>query len=151
MGDFCSFFGDGRMCYVPYPNYLNRQRLWTHFIQESGLHIEELNSKSKAFELSSLTLLSEGYTAGSICKSVQCVLSERRFEKYHQFKQALAKTEYNYKDNQQLFAEFTAQITGRTKDIKQIKAKQAAEEAGNDGDKKGKDDKKKKAKKKKGK
>merc|ERR1712087_882911 len=122
------------MCYIPYPNYLNRTRLWTHFMHEKGIHIEELN-KSAKFELSILTLLSEG-----------------RFEKYHrlqqafstkEFLQALSKTAYTYKDDQTLFREFTAEVTGRTKAIAKIKAKMEAEAAGNDGDGKDKKGKKK--------
>jgi len=162
-GDFKKFFHDSTpgnqlslMNYIPYPNYLNRQRLWTHFIHEKGLHIEELN-RSTQFELSILTLLSEGYTAGSIREAVHIVLTKRRFEKYHRLKQAfttkeflqaLSKTVYTYKDDQTLFREFTAEVTGRNKVIDAIKAKQAAEAAGGDGDGKDKKGKKGKGKKK---
>jgi len=158
--DFKSFFHDSTsgdpmslMCYVPYPNYLNRQRLWTHFIDEKGVHIEELN-KSKNFELSVLTLLSEGYTAGSIRECVEMVLTERRFEKYNRLQQAfstkeflkaLSKTAYTYKDDQMLFRQFTAAVSGRTKAIAKIKAKEAAEASGGGDD--GGDKKKKKGKK----
>lgn len=161
-GDFKKFFFDSTpgmqlalMCYIPYPNYLNRQRLWTHFIHEKGLHIEELN-RCTNFELSILTLLSEGYTAGSIREAVHIVLTKRRFEKYHRLKQAfttkeflqaLSKTVYTYKDDQTLFREFTAEVTGRTKAIAAIKAKEAAAAAEAEGE--GKDKKGKKGKKKK--
>jgi len=160
-GDFKKFFTDSTpddalslMCYIPYPNYLNRQRLWTHFIHEKGLHIEELN-RSPNFELSILTLLSEGYSAGSIREAVHIVLNKRRFEKYHRLKQsfttkeflqALSKTIYTYKDDQTLFREFTAEVTGRGKEIAAIQAKAAAAAADAEGD--GKDKKGKKGKKK---
>ena len=160
-GDLKSFFSDSTsgtplslMCYVPYPNYLNRQRLWTHFIHAKGLHIEELN-KSKKFELSVLTLVSEGYSTGSIQKAVQMVLSERRFEKYNrlqslftttEFLKALSKTAYTYKDDQILFRQFTAAVTGRTKAISKIRAKEAGQ-ADDGGDEDGKKKKGKKGKK----
>merc|ERR1712087_721713 len=139
------------MCYIPYPNYLNRTRLWTHFMHEKGIHIEELN-KSAKFELSILTLLSEGYTAGPMREAVHLVLTKRRFEKYHrlqqafstkEFLQALSKTAYTYKDDQTLFREFTAEVTGRTKAIAKINAKLAAEAAENEGGGDGKKGKKK--------
>lgn len=160
-GDFKKFFFDSTpgdqmalMNYIPYPNYLNRQRLWTHFVHEKGLHIEELN-RSNHFELSILTLLSEGYTAGSIREAVHIVLTKRRFDKYHRLKkafttkeflQALSKTVYTYKDDQRLFREFTAEVTGRNKFIADFKAKQEAEASGG-GDGDGKDKKGKKGKK----
>merc|ERR1712154_102431 len=146
------------MCYIPFPNYLNRMRLWTHFIHQKGIHIEALNQSSK-FELSILTLLSQGYTAGSIHEAVNMVLTPRRFEKYHRLQQAfttkeflnaLSRTIYTYKEQQVLFREFTAEVTGRNKAITKIKAKQASDAKGGDeGDGKDKKGKKGKAGKKK--
>ena len=60
---------------------------------------------------------------------------------YNQNLKALSKTVYTYKDDQKLFHEFTAQVTGRTKSIQQIKAKQqndANGDAKDEKDKKGK-------------
>lgn len=127
------------MCYIPYPSYSNRMRLWQHFIQELGtVSIEELNESSK-FELSILTLLSEGYTGGSIEQTCKLVLTKRRFDKYYrehqvfttqEFLRALSKTIYTYKDDQESFRKYTAIVTGRSKAIQIYNSKLAAEAAG---------------------
>lgn len=143
------------MCYIPYPNYLSRMRLWTHFMQQtSGVDIEQFNNCPN-FELSVLTLLSEGYTAGSIMEAVRLCLTPRRIDKFKnnkmlfetdEFFQSLSKTIYTYKDDHNAFREFTGDVTNRDKQIAQIKAKlENPDSAGGDGkDKKKKGGKKKK-------
>lgn len=145
------------MCYVPYPNYATRKKLFEYFINKKGLNVVDLSMTNKQFQLANLVFLSEGYTTGSIKQCINDVLNDRRIDKYKrlnklfntkEFLVALSNTIYTYKDDHQSFNEFTANVTQRDKQIAEIKAKIEAEKmAAENGDNK-KDDKKKGKKKK---
>lgn len=64
--------------YFPFPDYTTRRLMWKHFIGE-------MNGKLKTdFPLSTLAHISAGYSAGSIKKTVENVLTEFRKSKMEQ-------------------------------------------------------------------
>jgi SpoVK/Ycf46/Vps4 family AAA+-type ATPase len=139
--DLNKFFGlknAGKMFFTPCPGYSTRYDLWKKFIGETGLDVAEL-MKSNKFDLDTLAYVSEGYTAGSIQRTVLTVLPERRVEKIREhyrsfdsseFIGALSKTDYTYRDDYDDFREFTEEVSGEAARKKATAAsKKAAEEA----------------------
>ncbi len=75
------FFGLGltltyqKMLVLPVPDYSFRNCLWRELILAKGGHITKWSDK---FDLSSLSKVSEAYTAGHIAAAVNATLTERR-------------------------------------------------------------------------
>ena len=71
--EFKKFFD--RSIYFPFPDYTTRRLMWKNFIEAAG-------GKLKAdFQLSTLAHISEGYSAGSIKKTCENVLTKFRKER----------------------------------------------------------------------
>ena len=62
--------------YFPYPDYSDRIKLWKHFISNRLLDLDIDLDHSKSIDFSSLSLLSEGFTGGSIKLSVLSLSNE---------------------------------------------------------------------------
>ena len=80
--DFKKFFD--KAIYFPFPDYTTRRLMWKTFIIERG------GSIKNEFPLSTLAHISSGYSAGSIKKTVENVLTDYRKEKMEQRPLALA-------------------------------------------------------------
>ncbi|CAM9857338.1 unnamed protein product [Ectocarpus sp. 12 AP-2014] len=132
--------------------------LWHHFIRErleQGSHVHSVQIGSTV-DLSTLAHVSEGYTAGSIYRSVKTTLTPRRVHRIakrpllsSEFLGVLAQQQQLLVKNVQVYQDFTAKITGleeRRKLIKDAKASEGgADEKGGKGKaKKGGSGKKKK-------
>lgn len=137
--DFKKLFD--KAIYFPFPDYTTRRLMWKTFIERCEGEIRQ------DFPLSTLALISAGYSAGSILETCQKVLTKYRVN--NQKNRPLALPEFigplslrsNTMDDQYLeFVNFTDTITGDKKARKALLAPA-------DGD--GKKDKKKKKKKKK--
>lgn len=74
--DFKKFFD--KAIYFPFPDYTTRRLMWKTFIFERG------GSVKNEFPLSTLAHISSGYSAGSIKKTVENVLTEFRKSKMEQ-------------------------------------------------------------------
>ena len=138
--DFAKLFD--KTIYFPFPDYSTRRLMWKTFIEQHG------GKMKQDFPLSTLAHISNGYSAGSIKKTVEKVLTEYRIK--HQETRALTLPEFigplsqcdqTMDDAYEEYLNFTDDITG------QKKARQALMIAA-DGDEGGP---KKKGKKKKGK
>jgi len=80
--EFKKFFD--KSIYFPFPDYTTRRLMWKVFIENAG-------GKLKAdFQLSTLAHISEGYSAGSIKKTCENVLTKFRKERLDQRPLALA-------------------------------------------------------------
>lgn len=140
--DLIKFFGyknSGKMLFTPCPGYAARLKLWKHFINATGMNVQEMERNPK-FDLTTLAYISEGYSAGNIQQAVQTTLPERRVQKFQEtgrtldsseFISALSKTSYTYKDDYNSFQGFTEEVTGAKERKKQQEAaeKKKAEEA----------------------
>lgn len=71
--DFRKFFD--KAIYFPFPDYTTRRLMWKTFINNQGGDIKQ------EFPLSTLAHISDGYSAGSIKKTVEAVLTEFRKSK----------------------------------------------------------------------
>lgn len=80
--EFNKFFD--KSIYFPFPDYTTRRLMWKHFVHE---HSGKLKSD---FPLSTLAHISAGYSAGSIKKTVENVLTEFRKSKMEQRPLSLA-------------------------------------------------------------
>ena len=109
--DFKKFFD--KTIYFPFPDYTTRRLMWKSFI-------ERMNGKIKTdFPLSTLAHISAGYSAGSIKKTCEKVLTDYRIK--HQEHRPLALPEFigplslcaNTMDDQYAeYTKFTDYITG---------------------------------------
>jgi hypothetical protein len=139
--------------YFPFPDFSTRRGLWKEFIEKSGGIINQ------GFPLSTLAHISVGYSAGSILKTCQQVLTEYRVQQLRtrplqlsEFIGPLSLTHYTLDDLYGSYRKFTDFIT---KDDKRRAAIESALKGDDDpGDKakgkgKGKDKKGKGKKKKK--
>ena len=70
--EFKKFFD--RQIYFPFPDYTTRRMMWRHFMQSKGAIIKS------EFPLSTLAHISHGYSAGSIKKTCNVVLTKYRIE-----------------------------------------------------------------------
>merc|ERR1711924_439512 len=95
------------------------------------------------FDLSTLAHISEGYSAGAICKTVKKTLTKRRVERLDkrphnetEFLNALAleasKNQLSYQNDMEAFREFTSNITGLTDERKKIKDAKEGGDGGGD-------------------
>jgi len=145
------------MLFTPCPwDYADRLMLWKHFIGKTGVDLQEL-AKNPKFDLTTLSFISEGYSAGNILQAVQTTLPERRVSKIldakrsldsAEFINALSKTSYTYRDDYISFKKFTEEVTGE-KERKRLEAELAKKKDGDGGGSKKKGSKKKGSKKKK--
>ena len=71
--EFKKFFD--RSIYFPFPDYTTRRLMWKVFIENAGGKIQA------GFQLSTLAHISEGYSAGSIKKTCESVLTKFRRER----------------------------------------------------------------------
>ena len=71
--EFKKFFD--RSIYFPFPDYTTRRLMWKVFIENAGGKIQA------SFQLSTLAHISEGYSAGSIKKTCESVLTKFRRER----------------------------------------------------------------------
>ena len=74
--DFKKFFD--RAIYFPFPDYTTRRLMWKVFIENAGGRLKP------DFQLSTLAHISEGYSAGSIKKTCENVLTKFRKERLEQ-------------------------------------------------------------------
>jgi len=117
------------MIFLPCPNYPTRLLLWQHFIQETGANLTDLQKNPK-FDLTTLSFISEGYSAGNIQSAVHTILPARRVKKLKEtgksidiseFITALSRSSYTYKNDYKQFQKFTEAVTGE-KERKKAKA-----------------------------
>ena len=80
--DFKKFFD--KAIYFPFPDYTTRRLMWKVFIENAGGKIQA------GFQLSTLAHISEGYSAGSIKKTCESVLTKFRRERLDQRPLSLA-------------------------------------------------------------
>lgn len=131
--DFKKMFN--RAIYFPFPDYTTRRLMWKTFI-------ERFNGKLRQdFPLSTLALISVGYSAGSIKETCEKVLTEYRIKNQEfrpltlpEFIGPLSLRSNTDDEEYEVFQKFTEDITG---DLKIRKAMKLAE-GGDDGKKKGK-------------
>ena len=140
--EFKKFFD--KSIYFPFPDYTTRRLMWKVFIENAGGKIKP------DFQLSTLAHISEGYSAGSIKKTCENVMTKFRKDRIDQRPLTLAEfigplslCGCTMDDQWKEFQNFTGFITGDDK-------RRAAIEVAQQGDD-GADPKKKKGGKKKGK
>lgn len=140
MKDFKNFFD--KAVYFPFPDYTTRRLMWKTFIERCEGELRQ------DFPLSTLALISAGYSAGSILETCQKVLTKYRVN--NQKNRPLALNEFigplslrsNTMDDEYAgYVDFTDKLTGDDKMRKKLFAK---EDDGKDGKKKKKGGKKKK-------
>merc|ERR1711988_964403 len=79
--DMKNFFD--KFLYMPFPDYPSRLMLWCKFIKDQ-LALAETGARREIpedFDLSTLAHISEGFSAGAICKTVKKTLTKRRVER----------------------------------------------------------------------
>ena len=142
--EFKKFFD--RSIYFPFPDYTTRRLMWKVFIENAGGKIQA------GFQLSTLAHISEGYSAGSIKKTCESVLTNFRRTKLdvrpltlQEFIGPLSLCSQTMQDQWEDLKKFTSQITGDDKRLAALKAAIDPEEGG-DNPKKGKKGGKKKKK-----
>jgi len=147
--DMKNFFD--KFLYMPYPDYPSRLMLWRKFIKDQ-LALAETGARRDIpddFDLSTLAHISEGFSAGAICKTVKKTLTKRRVERLEkrphneaEFLNTLAleasKNQLTYKNDNEAFREFTGKITGLIDKRNKIRDEKTGDVAGGDKDKKGK-------------
>jgi len=140
--DFRKFFD--KAIYFPFPDYTTRRLMWKTFISTLGGKLKN------DFPLSTLAHISAGYSAGSIKKTCENVLTEFRKSKMEQrplslpeFIGPLSLCANTMDDQYDEFKKFTDDISGDGKRRAEIEAALRGEDGG--------EDPKKKKKKKKGK
>ena len=131
----------GAVVLMPLPDLITRRQLWGYFIQQSGLTLATCE-KSQGFDLQTLALVSEGYTAGDIQQAVLSTLPSKRVQALMQldkgidttdFITALSQTSYTYRGEYAANVAWLEQVTG-VKDRRRMRevaeAKEAAPEEG---------------------
>ena len=134
-----------KFLYFPYPDYASRVLIWRHFIseqieialnkiieqqKESGGKVQSklanlamiTSVKNQAIDkvnLSSLSQVSEGYSAGYIARTVRTIVTDRRVQTLQtrplrniDFLDNLAIQEVSYLDDKKAFLSFLRQISG---------------------------------------
>ena len=127
--DFKKFFD--KAIYFPFPDYTTRRLMWKVFIENAGGVLKA------DFQLSTLAHISEGYSAGSIKKTCENVLTKFRKERLEQRPLTLAEfigplslCGCTMDDQWKEFQNFTGFITGDDKRIKAIQDAQGGEDGG---------------------
>ena len=133
--DFKKFFD--KAIYFPFPDYTTRRLMWRVFIEKAGGVLKA------DFQLSTLAHISEGYSAGSIKKTCENVLTKFRKERLEQRPLTLAEfigplslCGCTMDDQWKEFQNFTGFISGDDKRRQTIEAAQAGEDGGGDPKKK---------------
>jgi len=112
--EFKKFFD--KAIYFPFPDYSTRRLMWRSFIESAGGKLKQ------DFPLSTLSHISAGYSAGSIKKTVEKVLTEYRLK--HQETKPFTLAEFvgplsvngsTMDDQYQEYQKFTDYITGDDK------------------------------------
>jgi hypothetical protein len=167
--DLKGFFD--KFLYMPYPDYASRVLIWKHYLAEKILEGMKLPEETKAtglmtqaqrahledemavkvrlamerVNISSLAHVSEGYSAGSIARTVRIVITPRRVAMVrlrplsnYDFIDNLSFQDVNYQDDKATFMEFTRVITGLSDRRKKVESIISGEPIGGKGDKKGK-------------
>jgi len=159
--------------YFPFPDYATRIILWEHAIREQvqearrnpPLDVTTSNSSEilqfqtdnevvdrllESLDLSALSHVSAGFSADAICSTVRTVLTNRRAHSMisqpfdcNEFVSTLSQQPVSYQDDDNVFREFTADITGLA-DRQDIVVREKAGEVVETGKKKGGGKKKKK-------
>merc|ERR1711988_400178 len=137
MKDMKNFFD--KFLYMPYPDYPSRLMLWRKFIKDQ-LALAESGPRREIpddFDLSTLAHISEGFSAGAICKTV-----EKRPHNESEFLNSLAleasKNQLTYKNDNESFREFTGKVTGLIDKRNKIRDEKNGDAGAGDKDKKGK-------------
>jgi len=140
--EFKKFFD--RAIYFPFPDYATRRLMWKTFIEQCD------GKLSADFPLSTLAHISTGYSAGSIRKTCQNVLTVFRRTKLDtrpltlpEFIGPLSLCSQTMQDQWEDLKKFTSQITGDDKRLAALKQALDGDEGAGDG-KKAKKAKKKK-------
>lgn len=131
-----------KFLYFPYPNYPDRVLLWRDFISNElgGMGVPD------GFDISTLAHISEGYSAGSIYRSIRQTLTPRRVQslkkrplKEGEFINSLARQVVTYQEDNKRYLDFTTVVADlkKRRDEKE-KAKKEAEGGGDDKKGKGK-------------
>ena len=96
-----------KMIFLPRPDYGFRHALWKELIAAKG---GKINRWADNFDISALTKVSDGYTAGHIAFAVNLTLSERRILQQknkalqpNEFIGALAKNEPVYREEDEAY------------------------------------------------
>lgn len=165
--DLKGFFD--KFLYMPYPDYASRVLIWKHYlaekIREGLVHDQQVRSAQlttsqiaqqeqelqtkvrlalEKVDVSSLANVSEGYSAGSIARTIRIIVTHRRVAMIRlrplnnlDFLDNLSFQDVNYQDDKNAFLEFTRVITGlldRRKKMEQLVSGDSGEKKG---DKKG--------------
>ena len=153
--DMKNFFD--KMLYLPYPDYPSRLMLWRKCIQAQLLLAEKSahHDIPDDFDLSTLAHISEGFSAGAICQTVKKTLTHRRVERLdkrphneseflNSLAQEAAKNQLTYKNDHEVFRDFTAKMTGLDDERRRAKEERDGGDGGGGGkeEKKGKKGKK---------
>lgn len=132
--------------YFPFPEYASRVILWRKFLEDAFDKLE--SDIPDTIDLSVLSLVSEGYSPGSIRTAIKRTLTQRRCATLktrplteQDFIGALSMLPLTYQESNARFQTFTAAITGLQQRREAIKAILAGDGAGD-----GKKDAKKKKK-----
>mmetsp|Transcript_33895 Transcript_33895/g.44710 ORF Transcript_33895/g.44710 Transcript_33895/m.44710 type:complete len:899 (-) Transcript_33895:293-2989(-) len=119
MKDLKSFFD--KFLYFPYPDYASRLMLWKYFVEErlTGNTDIPVNTVLGSMDFSTLSHISDGYSAGAIYRTVKNVMTERRVVRLgdrplgeNEFIAALARQSAMSKEENTKFREFSSKITG---------------------------------------
>lgn len=129
--EFKKFFD--RAIYFPFPDYATRRLMWRTFIEQCE------GKLSPDFPLSTLAHISVGYSAGSIKKTCQTVLTIYRRTKLDvrplvlsEFIGPLSMCSQTMQDQWEDLKKFTSQITGDDKRLAALKAAVEGDDAGGD-------------------
>lgn len=133
--------------YFPFPNYSTRKMLFKTLVERCGGSLKE------NFPLSTLSYITEGYTAGSFKRAIEKVLTERRKAQITQrpltmaeFIGPLSSTSTAYEHEYKETLKFSLAITGIEKKLKQKLEREEEAKSGKKGkSKSGKKGKKKKS------
>jgi IQ and AAA domain-containing protein len=128
---FKKFFD--KAIYFPFPDYTTRRLMWRTFIENLAKQ-----RMMQEFPLSTLAHISDGYSAGSIKRTCETVLSDFRVSKLDErpleikeFIGPLSYCDYNHWESNEEFRNFTDIITGDRLRRKKLMKEQ---EAGKDED-----------------
>ena len=144
--DLKNFFD--KMLYFPKPDYASRLMLWRETIK-AQLTVGSFFADD--FDLSTLARISEGFSAGAICTTVEKTLTARRVQRLDKrphseteflnaLAQAAAKSHLFHGGNDdaaQVFKDFTAKITGLDDERKKVQNEKNGIDNKKKGDKKG--------------
>uniref|UniRef100_A0A8C0W734 ATPase AAA-type core domain-containing protein n=1 Tax=Castor canadensis TaxID=51338 RepID=A0A8C0W734_CASCN len=119
-----------RILFMPRPDYASRYVLWKHMIEAQGAQV------SQNLDISALSKVSDGYTAGHILQAIQSVVTERRLLQLSkrplvasEFVGHLAKLDPVYREEEESLKDWYYKTPLGKKNAKLSKDQQEAEEA----------------------